>query len=457
MEFSSAAEVQGAPPAVASALYDAFQEVGMLGAEQLRAASPCLNERPVPQSCVSELVTSFGKRAFRRPVTTEERAAYEKLFADAAAIDAGAGLEQVLQAMLLSPHTLFRMELGAGDGALTAHERASAMSYLLTDGPPDAELLQAADSGSLTQPEMLQQQARRLLATSDGARGLLRFFAEYVAYDSARNLTKSPELFPEWGPELGSAAAEESRRFIEQVLWQGDGQLSTLLTGTERLVNGPLARLYGVQSMDGPDFVPVSLPPERAGLLGQASFLAREAHADESDAVKRGKYITSAWLCSPPPPPPPDVPPIPPKDGTKTQRERLAVHSANPACSGCHLLMDPLGLAFENFDAIGRFRAQDEGKPIDPSGRFEAVLAGNPSFANGAALSAILAQAPEVRTCVATKLYRYAFGRRETQRDACLIQELSGSLSVGGGDIKEAVVELVSSEAFLRRALEVLP
>jgi hypothetical protein len=418
-----------------------------------RALDPAAKVLPceaakVDRTCVVTLLDGFGARAFRRPLTRTEVDGYVAVFEkETAAANAQVGLQQLLTVMFMSPQFLFRTELGDGaGGALTAFERASWLSYLITDGPPDAALWEAARSGALARQEGVLAEARRLLGTATTAGGLLRFFREHLRLEEVKDIAKDAKLFPSWSAGLAADLARESERLVEDVLWQGDGRLGTLLSAEHAFVNERLAAHYGLMGVTGSAFQRVELPAgTRPGLLTRGALMAHLAHEKETDPVARGRFVRERLLCNDLPPAPDDVPPIPANDGKSTQRERLVRHVADPRCAGCHRLMDPIGLAFERYDAAGRFRTTEGGKPIDTSG--EVVSIARPiAFTGPEDLQKALASSEEATTCLAQAVYRYALGRALTDADRCAADRAAAELRRSNGDVRGLLQAVVADE-----------
>lgn len=458
-EFSNGSDgLQMSPPQVEQ-LWSLAADLASRAARSPGALAACLAARLDDRACVASFVSDFVGRAFRRPLAPAERDAYLAFWdREVAARGAAAALEQLLRGVFMSPHFLYRTELGAEGAAgarvaLTVPERAAALSYFLSDGPPDAELSRAANEGRLATAADLEAQARRLLSAPPTAQGLLRFFTEHLRADAIKTLTKDAKAFPTFTPQLADEMARETSRFIENVLWSGDGRLGTLFTAQFSTVSKGLATLYGATAPPM-DFARVALPAgQRTGLLTQASFLAREASATDSDAVKRGLFLRKTFLCSPPPPPPPNVNAVPPPpDGATTQRERLGRHDQDPTCAGCHSLIDPLGLPLEMYDAVGRYRTKDAGKPIDARGAIVGTPASDGPVADTVELGARLAASPDARACLARKLFRYAQGRTERDDDAGWLQDFTRAFDQSGGDVRALAVALTTSDSFTTRA-----
>jgi hypothetical protein len=422
--------------------------------------APCLAQAPPPATCVRDFAQGLATRAFRRPVAAAEVDALAMLHARAVtAGDARAALRQVVMAVLTSPSMLFRTELGpepAARGAvtMTPHERASALSFFLTDGPPDAELLAAARSGTLDTRAQLETHSRRLLARADGARGLTRFAGELYGTRAVLDANKDVMVYPDWKEPLDADLAAEADAFVAQVIWNEDGRLATLLTAPFSMLNARLAAFYGVtESVPATGLRKVAFRPgQRAGLFTLGALQATLAKDNDTDAVARGRFLREVLLCQTLPEPPANLNIVPPPpDGQRTMRERLARHSADPTCAVCHQLMDPLGLAFEIYDGMGRYRATDVGKPIDAAGTLTGAAPAGASFANGVALVKLLGDSPDVAACFVRTAFRYGHGREPTEADACALDRLSTRFAATGGRILDLAVALATDDSFVQR------
>lgn len=444
-------------PHVAQLLATARRLAGAAAADA--KVFPCQGARATEAACVRTFVEAFGARAFRRPLAPAEVQAFVGLFDKTAAqVDAAAAARQVLTAIFMSPSFLFRTELGVEGTAagkpftLTPFEKASALSYFLTDGPPDAALFEAARMNALETPAQLETHARRLLAGAATAPGVLKYLNEHFDTQQVRRAQKDAKAYPDWKSDLGNDLARESELFLQQVLWREDGKLSTLLTAPFSMLNPRLGAFYGVPAGMGTEFQKLPLPEHRVGLLMHGGIMASLARENDTDAVMRGKYVRELILCQHPPPPPPDVNAVPPPvDGKRTQRERLTQHSADPTCSGCHSLLDPLGLAFETFDGIGKHRTMDVGKPIDTSGTLTAAEPEGARWTTPVELAGLLARSPTASACFVAKTFEYAHGRASADTDACALAALTRRFEGTGGGIVDLLVGVVSHDSFYTR------
>jgi hypothetical protein len=418
----------------------------------------CLTRTPTDRACLRAALDRFGARAFRRPLATAELDGY---LAHHDALLVGStdrvALQQTVQTILMSPHFLFRTELGpegapAGAVAMTAHEKASSLAYLLTNGPPDAELTAAAGQGALATPAQIEAQARRLLARPEIALGVFTLFRERFRLEQVLSMTKDTKAFPEYTPALTADLARETSGFIEEVLWRGDGRWASLLSAPFSSLNDRLAKLYGIAGVTGAQFRKMDLPAERAGLLLQGNLLSVFATEHDSDVIRRGRFVREAILCGRVPDPPGNVNAVfPASDGKSTQRERLAVHRADPSCASCHSLLDPLGLPLETFDAAGKYRTTEAGRPIDTTSTLNGLRGGDIPIRNARHYVETLAAAPESGDCLLSAVGQYAGAVPADVGGQCIPRDLSAAFSQSGGDIREALVRLASGPNFFIR------
>jgi hypothetical protein len=432
----------------------------------LSALTTCDTQSLGEDECALDFARSFGRRAFRRPTTASDETAL--LAAYAAGRTGGSyaeGIEVMIRAALQSPDFLYRLELAPATDPnaalvpLDAFELATRLSYLVWASGPDDALLDAAAQGGLATKEAVAAKAREMLADPRSRVSIGSFFNQWTGVTRLPITTKDTARFPAFTDELRDAMARELPAFLDYVLTDGDHSLGTLLTAPVAFVSGPLASVYGVTAPGGSATTPVrvALPEnqDRAGILTQAGFLSVQGHPDQTSPVLRGKFVRSMLLCDPPPPPPPDVNiSIPEVDSGATARERFAGHrSSGTSCEGCHTLMDPIGLAFEHFDAMGQYRELDNGQAIDVSG--EVMEATDPAlagpFTGVSELAAKLAESEQVRTCVATQWFRFASGRLEGPADTCSVEGLARAFSAAEGDLVELLVATTQMDSFWYR------
>ncbi|MBX7100386.1 MAG: DUF1592 domain-containing protein [Myxococcaceae bacterium] len=393
--------------------------------------------------CARTLVQGFARRAWRRPVATDE---VDRLMAVAATAtaqgdDASVGVRLALQAVLVSPNFLFRVERpAAGAHALAPHELAARLSYFIWSSTPDETLLARADDGTLAQPAVLTAQVTRLLNDPRASAMLDNFAAQWLQMDKLDTATPDPALFPGFDAALRTAMKGEMKAFVQALLHEDRSALE-LLDGQFIFVNDRLAQHYGLPDRPGPALTRIPAPAGRGGVLRQAGLLTLTSFATRTSPVKRGKWVLAQLLCAEPPPPPANVGQFPEPSGTNvTVRQRLEAHRQNPACAGCHSAMDPIGLGLENFDAVGVFRTTDATQPIDATG----LLPDGRAFNGAAELATLLKGDPRLTRCMTQKMLTYALGRELAAGDACTVSTLEQQLAARGQRLS-ALVELVAT------------
>jgi Protein of unknown function (DUF1592)/Protein of unknown function (DUF1588)/Protein of unknown function (DUF1587)/Protein of unknown function (DUF1595)/Protein of unknown function (DUF1585) len=414
-------------------------------------------------------VSNFGKKAFRRPLTDDEVQLHADLFVQgttlgAGSYDPGIGVELVIQAMLQSPHFLYRVESGRPESVegdiveMTSYEMASRLSYLFWGTMPDAALFEAADRDELRTPDQIEAQARRMLAAPRAREAVKSFHRQWLGLDEIVTVAatgKDRTVYPDYRESMLPLLQQETERFLDHAIFEADASVQDLYTAPYSIMNGELAEFYGIQGVPaGAGFQRVELDPAKyAGFLTQAGLLALHAKSDGSSPVHRGKFVRERLLCQTPPPPPDVVPPPPTVDPTKTTREQYAQHEEDPGCASCHQWMDPLGFGFEHFDALGRYRETQSGLAIDATG--EIGLIDEPGiegpFDGVVELADRLAQSSRVRECVSKQWFRYAYGRTETEADTCSMDLVNLRFSESEYDIKELLVALTQTDAFRYR------
>lgn len=391
-------------------------------AEQV-LATPALRDRWVgcPSSdtvdpvCVTDALDDLGLRLWRRPLTDAELTAVTDLALDAADTlgDLDAGLEYGMAALLMSPNFLYRVELGdhpdAPAGAYDDWEMASRLSFFLWDTTPDLELLADAEAGRLTTDDGLEAVVDRMLADPRARHGVSAIFSEMLHLDELDSLTKDPTVFTYMSDDLGPSARTETLAVIDRHVFDDHAPYPALFTTRDTYVDRTLAALYDVPAPTPDGFGPIELPLDgpRRGLLGQASFLALQAHAASTSVTRRGIFVREVLLCTVIPEPPADANTAIPEvaEDARTMRERIAVHLEDPTCATCHQITDPIGLAFENFDGLGRWRVTENDADIDPSGELD----GDP-FADAWEAGAAIARHEQIAPCLTETLLQYATG-----------------------------------------------
>jgi hypothetical protein len=400
--------------------------------------------------CARAFIGDFGLRAWRRPLTGEEVdrlvAVHDSARDEGESFDGAMGY--VVRAMLMSPNFLFRIERHSDPATVAAlgdFEVASRLSYFLWSTMPDDELLEAAASGELQSAASLEAQVARML--SDGrAEGFFDTFArEWLHLGKLDYAVPDPELFPTFDDALRDAMKLETQHFIRHIV-ENDLPIATILSADFTFVNERLARHYGIEGVTGNDFRRVDLDGTRGGLLTQGSVLTATSHPNETSIVKRGEWVLDQLLCAPPPDPPADVDTFIEGEATAglTLREKVELHRADPACASCHSIMDPIGFALENYDAVGVWREEDNGQPIDASGE----LPDGQTFDGAQELSLVLQEDPRYTKCVTKKLLAYALGRSVGRADRCFVEDIQTRLESSNMSLRQLIVEIVLHDVF---------
>ncbi|MDD9947283.1 MAG: DUF1592 domain-containing protein [Myxococcales bacterium] len=413
--------------------------------------------------CIAGFVEQFGSRAYRRPISERERAVavglYDTVRSEQTSIEA---LAAVVQLFVQAPALLYRVERGAGDledglVRLSDYEMASRLSYFLTDSMPDAELAAEAAEGRLSSASQVATQARRLMESEPFFEMLEGFHRDWLRLSGLGQMTKNPELYPDFTEEVRASLLEETGRFLRYVLEERDGSVRTLLGSTAMPVNATLAGFYGVAPPEGePNAWVATELPDRAGLLTLAAFQATQADSDRTSPIHRGVFFQKEVLCNELPPFPGDIDVQAPLRDTSmlpTARERLSPLLTNPSCAGCHTQFNPTGLAFENYDAAGLWRDEENASSIDASGTV--VLDGiEHAFSGPLELVDAVAQSTQARECYTLQWFRYTMGRREFTEDSCSLAVAQQLTEQSDGDIRELLVALTQTDAFMYRRAE---
>jgi hypothetical protein len=441
------------PPVLAEKALAAAEALGARVAGGLAGKLPCASNA-ADAACARAFIGDFGRRAWRRPLAPDEIARFEKLFAMGSVQDGfGRGVQMVTASLLVSVPFFYRVEIGEGPPNArqpTSWEMASRLSYLLWGTMPDDALFAAAEKDQLRTREAIRAQAERMLASPRAREAVATFHHSWLGLDEAPTINKDPKMFPAFTPEVRAALVDETHAFLHEVAWGGQsGSLWDLFTGRFTFVNATLAKYYGVAGRSGADFQRAEPDGERrAGILTQATLLAIHSGFDQTSPVLRGKMVRERFLCGLLPVPPPTVAATAsPPSSTRTTRERAAQHAADPSCSGCHRLMDPIGFGFEGWDPAGRPRAMEAGQPVDDGG--EVLDADVGAFRGLAELGRKLAASADARACFVRQWFRFGYGRLEGAADAATLAALDTALRGSNGRYRELLLALTQTAAFL--------
>jgi hypothetical protein len=420
------------------------------------AVLPCVPQSTSDMVCLTQSVNSFGRRAFRRPLTSAETTLFVNLattIGNQTGSSALIGVRHAAWAILQSPDFLYRVELGATSAAdggrlkYTSFEMASRLAATLWASVPDNVLLDAASQDSLSTAAGALAQAQRMIVDPRAHRSLAAFSDQLFGAFDLSQADKDPTMFPAYTPTLRSAMLTEVELRMDDLAFTRKGDYLTVFGSTSTFVNQELAKFYGVpQPANDGAFHQVDLGSgtPRVGILGAAAILAGHAHAQRTSPTLRGKFIDNMLLCRTIPPPPPGVPPLPSMAPPgSTVRQILTAHRSQPQCAGCHSIMDPLGFGMENFDSSGQYRTTDNGQPIDATGTLDGV-----AFSNVAELAAAVQKNPVTGPCLVSHIYENALGRAPLAVDNNALNQLAGQFAAGGNRIDQLLVNLVGNDGF---------
>jgi hypothetical protein len=479
--------------------------------QRLPGLLPC--QHPVAEAdrsaCATRFIERFGRRAYRRPLTVEEKVTLQALYTEGVQTSGfEGGIRLVLEAVLQSPHFLYMVEPappGAREGSearpvpIPPFALASRLSYFLWNSTPDETLLAAAEANQLRTREQIAAQTARMIADRRFRDTVSSFHLQWLDLTELDGVEKRVRLHPLFTHDLRASMKEETIRFADHVVREGDGRLDTLLKGRFTFVDSRLRELYGLgipgkKPADKPAAAPVATaatsapsdakpgdksadnaaekPPEkpktvhperskdtwtrvdlgqvgRGGLLTQASVMTRHSHWDQPSLVLRGKLIREKLLCTVLPPPPPDVNnTLPRADPKVSARERFEEHRSEVSCGRCHRLIDPLGVPFESYDAIGAHRTMDGPVPVDPSSELSGTKQNDGPVKDALELASRLAASQEVRDCVALQWFRYALGRDEGSADGASVAQIQKIFRESGYRVPALVAAIPVTDSF---------
>ncbi|MFP5378539.1 MAG: DUF1592 domain-containing protein [Vicinamibacteria bacterium] len=424
-----------------------------------RAIFVCAPAAPRDEAaCAERILSHLARRAYRRPATDEDVAPLMEFYRRARA-ERGfeGGIQAALERMLVSFHFLFRVETDPArvrpgvPYRLADIDLASRLSFFLWSSIPDEELLGLAERGALRQPAVLQAQVARMLRDPRSRALVENFGTQWLGLRRLTNWAPDPNVFPEFDENLRRAFLQETTLLIADQI-RDDRSVVDLLTADYSFLNERLARHYGIDEVRGERFRRVPFATDtRGGLLGQGGILMVTSYPDRTAPVLRGMWVLDTLLGMPPPPPPPDIPQLEaraPDGRVLTMREQMEQHRQNPACATCHVRMDPLGFALEHYDAVGRWRANAEGRPVDAS----AVFADGTPIDGAPGLRAfVLRHRDDYVHTVTSKLLTYALGRHVDYRDQPVIRGILRQAAPGGYRWSDLITAIVQSPPFQMR------
>ena len=458
----SSDEMFDSNPGVATVIVEGpYLPVGSSDTPARRRIFTCQPGGNDADACARTILSTIARRAYRRPLTEPDVRTLLDFYHDGSR-DGGfdAGVQRALERILVSPDFLFRIEqepestAANGIYRLSDLELASRLSFFLWSSIPDDALLADAERGRLKDPAALDRHVRRMLADPRSKALVDNFAGQWLVLRNIRDVSPDPDLFPEFDENLRDAFLQETALFVESQLKE-DRSVVDLLSADYTFVNERLARHYEIPQVYGNHFRRVSLGDRRrGGLLGHGSLLTVTSYPNRTSPVLRGKWLLETILGTPPPPPPPDVPALQDRgEGGKVAsvRERLEAHRKNPACAGCHSVMDPLGFALENFDPVGRWRTHEAGAPVDASG----ALPNGAKFEGVSGLRALLLeQRDQFAANVTEKLMAYALGRGIEYYDLPAVRRISRNAAPQDYRWSSIILGIVKSAPFQMRRSE---
>ena len=399
-------------------------------------------------------IRSFGRRIFRRPLTTQEEQKYQALFTSGPSLVASGdafadGVRMVIEAMLQSPNFVYRSELGTDGAPLSGYEMASKLSFLLRNTTPDDVLLDAAAAGELDTATGVIARATTMLEEDSAQAVLGRYHAELFGIDRYLQIDKNRTAFPTYDPTMNPELVQADQLFFDRIFSTGQG-MRAILTSTLAFVSSATAGFYGV-SASGQQLTEVMLGAERPGILTRLGFLAQNATLNQPDPIHRGVDVLNRLMCADLMPPDGTIPELPQVQPGQTNRQRVEAHTGSGSCAGCHAtLINPIGFAFENFDAMGQIRTMDNGNPVDTTGQVE-LSDGMHTFDGAPELAALLAESPGVHGCYTKHLAEYTLARDMAADDRSLVDAIEGISMNSNAGTKAIVLAIISQPSFLTR------
>lgn len=403
--------------------------------------------------CAREFLTRVGGLLYRRPLTADETKTYVTISHNAAegVNDFYRGLSVTLSSLLIAPEFLYvsqPTETVKGQLRLTAFGKASRLSLMLWNSYPDDALLKAASDGSINTPKGLQAQVDRMIASPRLEAGVRGFFDDMLVFEDFETLAKDATTFPSFTTKVGLDAREQTLRTLVAHIVHDDADYRDIFTTSKTFLTNDLGSIYGVRIDDPEGWIPYEFPANdpRGGILTQASFLALYSQPGRTSPTKRGKAIREIFLCQKVPSPPANVDFSKlqnPDPSLKTSRDRLEAHRSNPVCAGCHKITDPIGLALENFDGAGAYRADEDKAPINTSGQFDGE-----DFTDAKGLARKLHDSPRISTCLTQRMLSYALGRPLSAGDDAWTKSTTDDFAKNDYRVKHLVRAIATSEAF---------
>ncbi len=406
--------------------------------------------------CATSFTQAFGERAFRRPLSNDEKTEYTQLFNSVTSSKEDAA-RLVIRSMLMSPSFIYRSEMGQRDGehyTLTPWELASLLSYTFWGTMPDNTLFEAARNNNLQSDAQIDSQMTRLLGDQRASKRLVHFAAQWLDVEDIASLNKDAGEYPEFNDELAEAMQAEFDLLLADLLLGQNTKFADLYTSDYTFVNNTLANFYGINGVASNNFMKVTAGAQRGGILNVSAFLASHAKMDQSSPIARGVGVRTRLLCQDFPTPPANVGDVEPLDPTKSTRERFAAHTDNDGCRECHEKIDPIGFSFERYDGIGAYREfEGQNVAVDDSGSLSGLVlmsdSDNQDYTGTKGLGAILAEAPSAANCLVDQFSSFMHGVKKP--DVCAVQNAAQRWANQGYSLKSLWKEIVKAESLSKR------
>jgi hypothetical protein len=401
--------------------------------------------------CANKIISTIAPALWRRPLTAAENAELIAFYSKSTVPSESMTL--LLMRLLTSANFLYRSEVGSESG-LTSYELASALSYFFWGTVPDKALLDLAADNTLSQDTVLVAQANRLLADKRSSYFLATFSSSWLGYKRLIDVEKSQTIFPNYNPTISGLMIAEANDTFEHIVRQGSSKFEDLLSNDYSIGGQQLAQYYKATTKKVGTVDTISFENEsRRGFFSLGAIFASLAAPNQTNPFRIGGFLMSRLLCDEPRPTPDGlVVKLPEPKAGATSRELAEVHSATPACKGCHIKIDGIGFALENFDAVGVYRSTESGKPIDGSGKLVGVDGKDTAFTGADGLSSLLSTSRQAKRCFTIQLYRYAHGHLERSQDVCSIRDVANSFESEDLSLSQLIVKVITHDAFKKRA-----
>lgn len=415
---------------------------------------PCAKFTAIDDACLLGFVDAFGSKAFHRPLTAEEKTRYKNVYTNLVnkKLSQAEALSAVSEAILRSPFAMFRFELGEnakGNQKLTTYELAEALSYAITNSPPDDELLAKAKDGTLANNDVYLDQATRLLESQGFVKAFTDYALRWSGAEWMNRLEKDAEHFPEFNPAVREAMIQEVKAFAEKTVKQ-KSSFDFFMTSENTTITAPLAPVYNLPAFEGTKDIEKG-DGQRAGIVTLPGVVASLSSEAETSPMHRASFLMEKVRCLPTLVPPDDLGNPPKPDPNLPLREQFKIHLTAPSCAGCHITMDAYGFSLEHYDAMGRYRTEERGFPIDASGNLTGTQSSNGPFKDAVEMLNRLSKDTVAQECFVKNAFRYVNGRIDTKGDEALIANALKNFQGSNLDMRSVFLTLVNTDSFKTR------